>query len=233
MSRNLHYKTKLVMGFPGVGKSYFCKHSTLNILDAESSEFDKKKFPQNYIEYIKSNLGKIAIILISSHDVVRNELVRQGIPFTLVYPNRPLKEEYQRRYRKRGDHKSFIQLFEDNWHKWITELQNQNNCIKIELNTGQYLSDIKNFKEEIIIVDKKKELLELFSQIESLPNAEEAIDGLLSEAQEIKDYYYKLANALPPKPQPKPKEKQEPKIKLKNCMHIIATEPHIPYDPDG
>jgi len=81
------------------------------------------------------------------------------------------------------------------------------------------------------MVDKKKELLQLFSEMESLPKryAEDAIDNLLDEAQEIKDYYYKAANA--PHKQ-LAVEKEHPSITLKNCMHIIATEPHIPIDYD-
>ena len=36
----------------------------------------------------------------------------------------------------------FIKRVSDNWTKWITRLQNQDGCKKIELSTEQYLSDV-------------------------------------------------------------------------------------------
>ena len=140
-SRNELY-TLLCAGFPGVGKSYIYNHSKLKVLDSDSSKFDKAFFPQNYIDHIKANLGKVDIILISSHDVVREELVKEGLDFTLVYPNIDLKDEFIERYKQRGSNEGFIKLVSDNWTEWITQLKNQNGCKKIELSTGQYLSDV-------------------------------------------------------------------------------------------
>mgnify|MGYP001585513385 FL=1 len=134
--------TLLCAGFPAVGKSHIYNHSKLKVLDSDSSKFDKSFFPQNYIEHIKANLGKVDIILISSHDVVRDALVKEGLDFTLVYPNIDLKGEFIERYKQRGSNEGFIKLVSDNWTEWITQLQNQNGCKKIELNTGQYLSDV-------------------------------------------------------------------------------------------
>ena len=99
-------------------------------------------FPKNYIDHIKANLGKVDIILISSHEVVRDALVKEGLHFTLVYPNIDLKQEFIERYKQRGSNESFIKLVSDNWTEWIEQLQNQNGCKKIELSTGQYLKDV-------------------------------------------------------------------------------------------
>ena len=55
--------TMLYAGFPAVGKSYFYNNSDLTVLDSDSSKFDKAFFPQNYIEHIKANLGKVDVIL--------------------------------------------------------------------------------------------------------------------------------------------------------------------------
>ena len=134
--------TMLCAGFPAVGKSYFYNHSKLKVLDSDSSKFDKAFFPKNYIDHIKANLGKVDIILISSHEVVRDALVKEGLDFTLVYPNIDLKQEFIERYKQREDPESFIKLVSDNWTEWITQLQNQNGCKKIELSIGQYLKDV-------------------------------------------------------------------------------------------
>jgi hypothetical protein len=134
--------TLLCVGFPAVGKSYFYKHSKLKVLDSDSSNFDRASFPENYIDHIKANLGKVDIILISSHEVVRDALVKENMQFTLVYPNIDLKQEYLDRYKQRGSPESFIKLVSDIWPEWIEQLQNQNGCRQIELSTGQYLKDV-------------------------------------------------------------------------------------------
>lgn len=134
--------TLLCAGFPAVGKSYLYNHSNLKVLDSDSSKFDKAFFPKNYIDHIKANLGKVDIILISSHEAVRDALVKENMHFTLVYPTLDLKEEFIERYKQRGSPESFIKLVSDNWTEWIEQLQNQNGCKKIELSTGQYLKDV-------------------------------------------------------------------------------------------
>ena len=53
-------KTKLVLGFPGVGKTmyYMKKKGKVDVLDSDSSTFPKECFPSNYIEHILENIGK-------------------------------------------------------------------------------------------------------------------------------------------------------------------------------
>jgi len=86
--------TLVVSGFPGVGKThYFLTESSHTIVDSDSSSYSWLRpgvrnpgFPRNYIDQIKSLLGKCDVILVSSHKDVRDALVDQGILFTLVYP---------------------------------------------------------------------------------------------------------------------------------------------------
>ena len=84
-------ETIVVSGFPGVGKSYYVNYGESNdympqgfALDSDSSKFDKKEFPQNYIDHIKNNIGKVKIIFVSSHKEVREELVKNNIRFVLA-----------------------------------------------------------------------------------------------------------------------------------------------------
>ena len=140
-SKNNSY-TLLCSCFPAVGKSHLYAYSELKILDSDSSKFDKTFSPQNYIQHIKANLGKVDILLISSHDIIRDALIKEGLEFTLVYPNIDLKHEYIERCKQRGSNETFIKLISDNWDEWITQLQNQEACKKIELSAGQYLSDV-------------------------------------------------------------------------------------------
>ena len=100
--------TQIISGFPGVGKSNFFKKSDLKVLDSDDSLFDKRDFPDNYINHIKNFIGKVDYILISSHDVVRRALEEHNIEYVLVYPSIELKEEYLERYKNRGNEDSFI-----------------------------------------------------------------------------------------------------------------------------
>ena len=112
-------ETTIISGFPGVGKTEFFKDQKYHgrvCLDSDSSEFSWVKdengnntkernpeFPKNYIEHIKSNIGKVDVIFVSSHKVVREALEKEGLNYYLVYPKREDKTEYIRRYRKRGN----------------------------------------------------------------------------------------------------------------------------------
>lgn len=148
IKENKIYKTKIISAFPGIGKTYLYENQHklgLKILDSDSSTFNKDKFPQNYIEHIKNNIGKVDIILVSSHDVVRNALVNENIFFFLVYPDIKLKDEFIKRYKKRGNHENFIKLLDSNWNNWITEIEKVQACAKIKFKSNKFLFDfIKN-----------------------------------------------------------------------------------------
>ena len=153
-----HYKnnesskvnTLLCAAFPGTGKSYYC-NSELTIqyapdkwcCDSDSSKFDKSNFPQNYIEHIKERIADgYARIFISSHKVVRDALVENGLEFILIYPDETLKKEYIDRYKNRGNSEQFVELLDKNWENWIAECKEQKGCKHIVLSSGQYLSNV-------------------------------------------------------------------------------------------
>ena len=136
-------QTFLYSGFPGTGKSYFFNNTDkdlISIIDSDSSTFDKKDFPDNYIRHIKENVGKIDVICISSHKEVRDALVANELYFLLFYPDKSLKAEYLQRYTDRGSPKAFIDLIDSNWDMWLTELEHQRGCKHIVLQSGEYIS---------------------------------------------------------------------------------------------
>ena len=142
-------KALLVSAFPGCGKTWLYTNSGKTVLDSDSSTFDKSDFPQNYIEHIKQNIDKADIILISTHADVREELVREHLPFTLVYPCRECKNEYIERYKKRGSDQDFVALLDKMWDTWIDELEAQKDCEHIVLWHNAFLSDaINNITED-------------------------------------------------------------------------------------
>ncbi len=133
-------KTKVISAFPACGKSYFYNQNKESgmVLDSDSSEFswikDKNgnntkernpEFPQNYMQHIKNNIGKVDIIFVSSHDNVRAALKENSIEYTLVSPKIELKEEYIERYKKRGNDEGFITFISTKWEEFILEIQSQ------------------------------------------------------------------------------------------------------------
>ena len=116
-------KQLLIAAFPGTGKSHYCSNGNYSqyipegfCCDSDSSQFDKSQFPENYIEHIKKRIEQnYARIFISSHKEVRDALVANNLSFTLVYPDKSLKQEYLERYKKRGSHPKFVELIENNW----------------------------------------------------------------------------------------------------------------------
>lgn len=147
---NMKIDSKIISAFPGTGKTHYCNFDRSQYdptpygycIDSDSSKFDKSNFPANYIEHIKSKIGKHPLIFVSSHKQVRDALVLEGLPFNLVYPDITLRSEYLDRYRQRGSSGQFIDLIDRNWTNWISELEQQTGCDHVVLMSGQYISNI-------------------------------------------------------------------------------------------
>jgi hypothetical protein len=139
-------KTKIICGFPGVGKSYLFSNEfkDLKIQDSDSSTFDKKDFPKNYIDHIKSQIGHLDVHLVSTHNDVIAGLINEGLSFSIVYPDISLKDEYLKRYVDRGSPEGFVKLLDEQWDNFIGDIESiQNlNVILIKLSKGQYLKDV-------------------------------------------------------------------------------------------
>lgn len=142
------YEPHVISGFPGIGKSYFCKISKKKAIDSDSSKYshlvngDKNpSFPYNYVTHIQDNLFKQDnIILVSSHMEIRKAMRENGIPYILCYPDISCKEEYMERYRKRGNDDKFLSLMDNNWEKFINDMKNDPCTKRIVLKEGEYLS---------------------------------------------------------------------------------------------
>lgn len=140
--------TIIVSAFPGTGKSYFKRNSEIKVLDSDSRRFSwtkgvrNPKFPQNYVEHIKKQMGKVDIIMVSTHKDVRDLLIQNDLSFNLIYPNLELKDEYLARYKKRRNKKTFIDMMEENWEKFINQLIAQEGCQHIVLDSGEYVYDV-------------------------------------------------------------------------------------------
>jgi len=139
--------TKIIAAFPGTGKTYYHNRNLLVTLDSDSSKFDKKNFPDNYIRHIKENIGKYEIIFVSSHKEVREALQNNCLFFYLVYPDKSRKKEYLEKYKDRGSPEAFIKLLDNNWEIWLDECYtNTYGCINIEMSWGNISNIIEDWK---------------------------------------------------------------------------------------
>lgn len=144
--------TKIISGFPAIGKSHlFENNKDYIILDSDSSNFSRMEegvrhpdFPQNYMSHVKKNMGKADYILVSSHDIVRKALKDNNIKYTLVYPSIDLKDEYIDRFKNRGNNEGFIDFIQYHWEIFIENIEEETFPKLIELNSGEFLSDILN-----------------------------------------------------------------------------------------
>jgi len=149
----MKYKPTIVISaFPACGKSYMFNNyngKPFTMLDSDSSQFSWIKdvngentkerdpnFPDNYIKHIKDNIGKVDIIFVSSHDIVRKTLNDNDINFFMVYPSKSMKEEWIRRFRERGNDENFIDFISDNWDIFIDDIQRENKCLKKQLSVN-------------------------------------------------------------------------------------------------
>ena len=156
-------KTRVIAAYPACGKSYFTENvrdyfdnENPIILDSDSSNFswvyedgiktDKRNpdFPQNYINYIKDNIGKADVIFVSSHAEVRKALAKNKIKFTLVIPQKKCLNEWMLRYINRGNDNEFIDNQINNWDKWLNEIDEEKGTYSklIKLDQHQYISDV-------------------------------------------------------------------------------------------
>ncbi len=164
---------QIISAFPGTGKSHYTKThgSRGGVWDSDSSKFswltdengqkvtDEKgdairhpDWPNNYIDHIRAGMSAAAIIFVSSHAEVRDALKQAGLPFTLVYPRRDLREEYLERYSQRGSPPGFVSLIGGKWNEFLAQLEDEQgpNIKHVKLETGQFIEHIlsPDFREQ-------------------------------------------------------------------------------------
>ena len=153
MANDQYKNVRVICGFSGVGKST-AEQRHNKVIDFESSgyshifepgEFDRRNpaFPRNYIDAVCEHIENAAnnVYLLSCHESVRMELKNRGIPYIIVMPHRDLKEEYIRRWFRRGSPTTFIEYMCDVWDDMIDSCE-RDDSPKIHLEADEYLDDI-------------------------------------------------------------------------------------------
>ena len=62
------------------------------------------------------------------------------IPYTLIYPEKNLKDEYEKRYRNRGNTEDFLDIFIGQWEFRIEELEQKTSPLAKHIVPGRAVS---------------------------------------------------------------------------------------------
>lgn len=158
----------IIAGYAGIGKTTFCEKHQGEALDLICMPFKYSNFYEvsgscGEDEGIKAH-GDLKLrekwelyyywaikylfqycpekyIIIPTVRSVMSLLDADDIPYTVVYPGVELKDEYEERYRRRGDSQNFLDVFIDGWEYMLQDLDKYGDK-QIVLKRGQYLSDV-------------------------------------------------------------------------------------------
>lgn len=152
-----HYKEGFILcGFPGIGKTDLADHPELwpdnyKVVELDSSKFSKDPngnkradFAVKYFEKASKLCSSNKIVLVSAHQEMRDELVRNDVHFVLVNPPRGAKDVWIERLRPEGSSDDQVNFIEQDWDAMIDSCNQQTNCTKFVIPKGVYLSDMIN-----------------------------------------------------------------------------------------
>jgi hypothetical protein len=81
------------------------------------------------------------VYLLSCHKEVRDELKRRGVYYIIVMPTIYQKNEYLKRWLRRGSTTDFIVSMEKRWDEMIRSCE-KDDAPKIYLDENEYISDV-------------------------------------------------------------------------------------------
>lgn len=202
---------------------HIAKAPGIPVFDSDSSKFDKNAFPGNYIKHIQNVLNTCndVVILVSSHDNVREALRDAGIEYHLCYPQIELKADYIERYKERGSPEAFVNMMEEKWVDFIGSCEADPTPLKCILSEGEYL------------IDYLKPLLNKERYPTAVVNGTESIGDVVTDAEgnPVAVYGPNGLEELPPPPseddQPAPDQSTEEPTRYENIGVALEMESDI------
>lgn len=113
----------------------------LNQFKRQTISVDNPDFPDNFIQYIKENIGKVDVIFVDSDIRIRQWLDKAKIKFVTVYPwNSCLSEWVGRMYLQ--DYPDFIIRNKINgWHHEVYTVEEPYGDLLSRLSYGEYINE--------------------------------------------------------------------------------------------
>lgn len=164
------FNTKIIAAFYGLCDKSIekevdnCLYLNINFNNIDTTN---KTFIKNYINDIKSNVGKYEYIIIDLQLIILQELDKQQLKYYVVYPNIVDKEYYLSIYRKDNYPESFITNITQYWNNYLININNYTSeyVTKITLNCDTYLGsivqDLESYQEAKILWSQKTPALSL------------------------------------------------------------------------
>lgn len=165
----------IISAFPGCGKTILAKKYD-NIIDLESTKYlyelttlqkemdleelkgckknPNLNWPDNYIYEIQKQDKAYKIVLITQYPEVTKKLEEKNIDYYICFPEDSLKEEYIKRYEKRGNKEEFILRMKENFDLYCARAKNTKGK-KIVLKQGEFLEDYLINKMKMHLIERK------------------------------------------------------------------------------
>lgn len=160
-------KIRVFVCVPAVGKTYLCNNNK-NFIDMDELKarykYAQENASQEQIEWLKGNRGEAVrtdatdyiqsqtlkllettdkILLFAPNPAIVNMLFENHIPYCLVFHSKECIKEIEQRMRQRGNQENFIRSMLDPIDEfYANSVSDTRPAIKIELSSGEYLSDI-------------------------------------------------------------------------------------------
>ena len=136
---------KIVSGFSNIGKSSLSNYKDIHYIDFDTCYFKKiDNWVNIYIDCLLALQDKYEYVFITTYGDILEELEKRNIEYTLVFPERELKEEYRQRAIDRNSDSDFVEGFFSRWDTHIDDCLKRKTKNKIVLKSGMFLSDIIN-----------------------------------------------------------------------------------------
>lgn len=170
-NNNTFYDCNIIICGPATGKTYLAEHDErfidldelkmiykYGLENATREEMERRKLKsgkavkENTTQYAINLLeeevkkGNVVLISVGSRKLLKH-IMDNGMRYCLVYASLDTVEEYIQRMKDRGNSPEFIERLTsgDSWETTYLWCKNDPNATyKIELKSGQYLSDIKD-----------------------------------------------------------------------------------------
>lgn len=132
-----------VLSLFNTADNLFPKESIKNIYRKETIKVRNPNLTEDYISYIKENIGKVDIIFVSSHLEIRQALQDNGIEYITVYPYKSCLCEWVGRMYLRGSNKEFVDKQIEIWDKNMDNIENEPHGKElIRMKSFEHMNDV-------------------------------------------------------------------------------------------